>query len=145
MMFPETDNRIFGRSLNPYNLGRTVGGSSGGEAGLIASNCSPIGIGLYPIYLSICLSVYLLSTPCHPATLPTGKQPKIRLSCLYCAVAPRCKASSHACLCLYRQRGCKLAHAWSFLMRTPCVLCAGQARISAAPSEYRRTAVASRG
>lgn len=34
---PETLNRIWGNTKNPYNPERTVGGSSGGEAALIAS------------------------------------------------------------------------------------------------------------
>src|SRR5262249_32218917 len=33
----ETDNLIFGRTSNPYNLERTAGGSSGGEAAAIAA------------------------------------------------------------------------------------------------------------
>ncbi|CAD8189600.1 unnamed protein product [Paramecium octaurelia] len=41
----ESINRIFGRSLNPWNKDRAVGGSSGGEAALQAARCSIIGIG----------------------------------------------------------------------------------------------------
>ena len=41
----ESDNFIFGRTNNPYNLSRTSGGSSGGEAALIASCGSPFGLG----------------------------------------------------------------------------------------------------
>jgi Asp-tRNA(Asn)/Glu-tRNA(Gln) amidotransferase A subunit family amidase len=33
MMIMESVNKIFGRSLNPFDNSRTVGGSSGGEAG----------------------------------------------------------------------------------------------------------------
>ena len=40
----ETDNLIYGRSNNPYDLTRTTGGSSGGEAALIAAGGSPLGI-----------------------------------------------------------------------------------------------------
>jgi Asp-tRNA(Asn)/Glu-tRNA(Gln) amidotransferase A subunit family amidase len=36
---------VYGRSNNPYHLGRIVGGSSGGEAGLIAAAGSVFGIG----------------------------------------------------------------------------------------------------
>ncbi|NLS97862.1 MAG: amidase [Planctomycetaceae bacterium] len=36
---------LFGRANNPYDLSRTVGGSSGGEAALIAAGGSPLGIG----------------------------------------------------------------------------------------------------
>jgi amidase len=41
----ETDNYITGRTNNPWNLERTPGGSSGGEAAAIASFCSAGGIG----------------------------------------------------------------------------------------------------
>ena len=41
----ETDNLIYGRSSNPYDLSRTPGGSSGGEAAMIAAGGSPAGLG----------------------------------------------------------------------------------------------------
>src|SRR5438445_557141 len=41
----ETDNYITGRSNNPWDVERTPGGSSGGEAAAIASCCSPGGVG----------------------------------------------------------------------------------------------------
>jgi Asp-tRNA(Asn)/Glu-tRNA(Gln) amidotransferase A subunit family amidase len=41
----ETDNPVFGRANNPHALGRTPGGSSGGEAAAIAACLSPAGIG----------------------------------------------------------------------------------------------------
>jgi len=39
------DNPVFGRTNNPYDLSRTPGGSSGGEAAAIASCMSPAGLG----------------------------------------------------------------------------------------------------
>jgi amidase len=41
----ESDNLLFGRTNNPYDPTRTSGGSSGGEAALIAAGGSPIGLG----------------------------------------------------------------------------------------------------
>lgn len=41
----ESDNLIFGRTNNPYSLELTSGGSSGGEAALIAACGSPFGLG----------------------------------------------------------------------------------------------------
>ncbi len=41
----ETDNHITGRTNNPWDLERTPGGSSGGEAALVAAGCSPGGLG----------------------------------------------------------------------------------------------------
>lgn len=40
----ETDNFITGRTNNPWDLDRTPGGSSGGEAAAIAAFCSPGGL-----------------------------------------------------------------------------------------------------
>lgn len=41
----ESDNLIYGRTNNPHDLSRTSGGSSGGEAALIAAGGSPFGLG----------------------------------------------------------------------------------------------------
>ena len=41
----ETDNLVYGRTENPWMIGRTPGGSSGGEASAVASGMSPLGIG----------------------------------------------------------------------------------------------------
>lgn len=44
-MWWESDNNVYGRTNNPYNTARIVGGSSGGEACTIAAAASPFGIG----------------------------------------------------------------------------------------------------
>jgi len=41
----ETDNLLYGRTNNPYDLSRTPGGSSGGEGAIIAAGGSPFGLG----------------------------------------------------------------------------------------------------
>ena len=41
----ETDNDVFGRTSNPYDLERTPGGSSGGAAAIVAAGGSPLDIG----------------------------------------------------------------------------------------------------
>jgi amidase len=41
----ETDNLIYGRTNNPYDLSRTSGGSSGGAAAIVAAGGSPFDIG----------------------------------------------------------------------------------------------------
>src|SRR6266516_4712531 len=41
----ETNSPVFGRTNNPYDVERTAGGSSGGEAAAIAACLSPAGIG----------------------------------------------------------------------------------------------------
>ncbi|MFM7204537.1 MAG: amidase [Myxococcota bacterium] len=41
----ETANLMVGRTRNPWIASHSVGGSSGGEAALIATGCSPLGLG----------------------------------------------------------------------------------------------------
>jgi Asp-tRNA(Asn)/Glu-tRNA(Gln) amidotransferase A subunit family amidase len=45
LMAYETDNSLNGKTSNPWNLERSAGGSSGGEAAAIASGCSAGGVG----------------------------------------------------------------------------------------------------
>lgn len=45
LMAWETDNLLYGRTNNPWDVSRTAGGSSGGEAAAIASGCSAGGVG----------------------------------------------------------------------------------------------------
>ncbi|MFN7729475.1 MAG: amidase [Bdellovibrio sp.] len=41
----ECANEIYGRTNNPYDLSRTSGGSTGGEAALVGAGASPFGLG----------------------------------------------------------------------------------------------------
>ncbi len=41
----ETDNDVYGRTSNPYDLDRTPGGSSGGAGAIVAAGASPFDIG----------------------------------------------------------------------------------------------------
>jgi fatty acid amide hydrolase len=41
----ESDNPVYGRTNNPWDLERTPGGSSGGESAIIAARGSPLGLG----------------------------------------------------------------------------------------------------
>ncbi len=45
MLLHETDNPVYGRTNNPWNPKRGPGGSSGGEAAIIAAGGSPLGLG----------------------------------------------------------------------------------------------------
>jgi fatty acid amide hydrolase len=40
----ESVNFIWGRAMNPWDKSRATGGSSGGEAALVAARCSPLGL-----------------------------------------------------------------------------------------------------
>ncbi|MBM4359989.1 MAG: amidase [Deltaproteobacteria bacterium] len=44
-MWLESNNRVYGRSNNPYDPARTVGGSSGGEGAIVGAAASPFGLG----------------------------------------------------------------------------------------------------
>ncbi|OGM45382.1 general amidase-B [Aspergillus bombycis] len=45
MMTGDSDNNIYGRTLNPHNINLTAGGSSGGEGALVAFRGSILGVG----------------------------------------------------------------------------------------------------
>ncbi len=45
LMWVESDNHVYGRSNNPYDPGRIVGGSSGGEGASIGAAIAPFGLG----------------------------------------------------------------------------------------------------
>ncbi|CAG9313380.1 unnamed protein product [Blepharisma stoltei] len=45
MLWIESSNDIYGTAKNPWNKNHTTGGSSGGEAGLVACRASPLGLG----------------------------------------------------------------------------------------------------
>lgn len=44
LLYYESDNPVYGRTSNPWNPDRTAGGSSGGEAAIIAAGGSPLGL-----------------------------------------------------------------------------------------------------
>ncbi|HEX5102307.1 MAG TPA: amidase family protein, partial [Pirellulaceae bacterium] len=45
MIWHECDNPVYGRTNNPWDLDRTCGGSTGGEAAIVAAGGSPLGLG----------------------------------------------------------------------------------------------------
>jgi fatty acid amide hydrolase len=45
LMYTESDNPVYGRANNPWNVERTPGGSSGGQAAIIAAGGSALGLG----------------------------------------------------------------------------------------------------
>jgi fatty acid amide hydrolase len=45
LVYMESDNPLHGRSNNPWNLARTPGGSSGGEAAIVAAGGAALGLG----------------------------------------------------------------------------------------------------
>jgi len=44
-LWVEAENRLYGRTRNPYDPARTAGGSSGGEGAVVGSGASPFGLG----------------------------------------------------------------------------------------------------
>lgn len=45
LLYTESDNPVYGRTNNPWNLDRSCGGSSGGQAAIISAGGSPLGLG----------------------------------------------------------------------------------------------------
>jgi Asp-tRNA(Asn)/Glu-tRNA(Gln) amidotransferase A subunit family amidase len=45
LLYNESDNPVYGRTNNPADPARSCGGSSGGEAAIIAAHGSPLGLG----------------------------------------------------------------------------------------------------
>jgi fatty acid amide hydrolase len=45
LLYIESDNPVYGRTNNPWNRARTSGGSSGGQAAVIVTGGSPLGLG----------------------------------------------------------------------------------------------------
>jgi fatty acid amide hydrolase 2 len=67
-MWVETYNYVYGRTRNPYDLSRGVGGSSGGEGAIVGSGASPFGMGS-DVGGSIRYPAAFNGTPSHK---PTG-------------------------------------------------------------------------
>jgi fatty acid amide hydrolase len=45
LIYSESDNPLYGRANNPWNLERSCGGSSGGEAAILGAGASMLGLG----------------------------------------------------------------------------------------------------
>jgi fatty acid amide hydrolase len=45
LLYVESDSPAYGRTNNPWNLERAVGGSSGGQAAILAAGGTPLGVG----------------------------------------------------------------------------------------------------
>lgn len=68
LIYAESDNPLYGRTVNPWSAERTPGGSSGGEGAIVAARGSPLGIGT-----DIGGSVRIPAAFCGIASLkPTG-------------------------------------------------------------------------
>jgi len=76
LMWYETYNALYGRTGNPYDPGRTAGGSSGGEGSIIGAGASPFGLGS-DVAGSIRLPAYFCGVFGHKSSggrIPTAGQ-----------------------------------------------------------------------
>ncbi|PTU19574.1 hypothetical protein P175DRAFT_0510812 [Aspergillus ochraceoroseus IBT 24754] len=101
MMTSDSDNHIWGRTLNPSNTALTAGGSSGGEAALIALRGSVAGIGTdiagsVRIPAAAC-GIYAIRTSADVIPLGNKRLPvKVGLPYITPVVGPMC-TSARAC------------------------------------------------
>lgn len=101
MMTADSDNNVFGRTLNPANAKLTAGGSSGGEGALIAMGGSVLGVGTdiagsirIP---SLCNGIYGLRTSVGTVPYAGQKSPAAPGSDGVAAVAGPMASSLRAC------------------------------------------------
>jgi Asp-tRNA(Asn)/Glu-tRNA(Gln) amidotransferase A subunit family amidase len=90
MMLAESVNRIWGQSRNPWDLLRTPGGSSGGDAALVAMECVPLAIGSdvagsLRIPAAFCGIVGFKPTSTRLSMKGNMKPRKVRNLMLYCS------------------------------------------------------------
>ncbi len=97
----ETDNLVFGRTPNPWNLERTAGGSSGGEAAALAAGLTPLGLGS-DLGGSIRLPAHYCGVvglkPTHGLVPLTGHWPEVLLD--YMHVGPMARSVRDAAVAL---------------------------------------------
>jgi len=97
----ETGNLVFGTTRNPWNLDRTAGGSSGGEAAAIAAGLSPLGVGS-DLGGSIRLPAHYCGVvglkPTHGRVPLTGHWPEVILRFMH--VGPMARSVRDAALAL---------------------------------------------
>lgn len=97
-MWMESNNPVYGRTNNPYNSSRIVGGSSGGEGAIIGSGASPFGLGA-DIGGSIRLPAFFNGVYGHKPTgglVPgTGQHPMASGAALrYLTTGPICRRAA---------------------------------------------------
>ncbi|HZS36055.1 MAG TPA: amidase, partial [Polyangia bacterium] len=94
-MWMETNNRVYGRTNNPYDPKRIVGGSSGGEGAIVGAGGTPFGLGA-DIGGSIRMPAFFNGVFGHKATgglVPgTGQYPIAENQALrYLTTGPLCR------------------------------------------------------
>ena len=94
-MWMESSNPVYGRSSNPYDLRRIVGGSSGGEGAIVGCGASPFGLGS-DVGGSIRMPAFFCGVFGHkpsPGIVPnTGQHPLAEGDCRrYLSTGPLCR------------------------------------------------------
>lgn len=108
-MWMEGDNKVYGRTNNPYDPSRIVGGSSSGEGAIIGAGASPFGLGS-DIGGSIRMPAFFNGIFGHKPTgglIPnTGQYPEAEgRSARYCTTGPLARSAEDLPLLIEIMRG----------------------------------------
>ncbi|ORX72831.1 amidase signature enzyme [Linderina pennispora] len=97
LMAWESDNTIYGRSFNPYDLSRNTGGSSSGEGAIVGAGASVVGLGS-DIGGSIRMPAFFCGTFGHkttaswmPKEVKTWASPRTKEKALCGTTGPICR------------------------------------------------------
>ncbi len=118
----ETDNSVFGRTSNPWDLSLIPGGSSGGEAAALATGLTPLGLGS-DVGGSLRMPAHYCGVvgfkPTHGRVPLTGLLPDVLLRTMH--VGPLTRTVRDAALALHVMSGVDDIDPWCFPMDPPAL------------------------
>lgn len=118
----ETDNSLFGRSNNPWNLDLIPGGSSGGEAAALATGLTALGLGS-DVGGSLRMPAHYCGVvgfkPTHGRVPLTGLHPDVLLRTMH--VGPLSRTVRDAALALHVMSGADGIDPWCIPIDPPAV------------------------
>lgn len=118
----ETDNSLFGRTNNPWNVDLIPGGSSGGEAAALATGLTPLGLGS-DVGGSLRMPAHYCGVvgfkPTHGRVPLTGLHPDVLLRTMH--VGPLARTVRDAALALHIISGVDGIDPWCVPIAPPAV------------------------